>query len=317
MTLVRLFGFALFSLAATISGASAQDYPKQTVRIVVPFGPGSTTDLLARIIGDKLAERWGQPVIVENRPGVAGTASVARSAPDGYTLMLTSNGHTIIGALNKSLSFDPVKDFAGITKVATLPIVLVVPPALPAKNLAELTALAKQKPGGLSFSSAGVASASYLAGELYKQSAKIEIVHVPYKSGTESLTSTARGDTQMNVNVLTPVLEFIKTDRVRAIAVAAPKRSPAIADVPTFAEAGLFDYDAWFGFMAPANTPAAILNKVSQDIAQVLGTPEIQTRMERQAIILGSSTPAQMDATVKADTERYSKVLQAANIQRE
>jgi tripartite-type tricarboxylate transporter receptor subunit TctC len=140
---------------------------------------------------------------------------------------------------------------------------------------------------------------------------------VPYKSGTESLTSTARGDTQMNVNVLTPVLEFIKTDRVRAIAVAAPKRSPAIADVPTFAEAGLFDYDAWFGFMAPANTPAAILNKVSQDIAQVLGTPEIQTRMERQAIILGSSTPAQMDATVKADTERYSKVLQAANIQRE
>jgi tripartite-type tricarboxylate transporter receptor subunit TctC len=317
MTLVRLFGFALFSLAATISGASAQDYPKQTVRIVVPFGPGSTTDLLARIIGDKLAERWGQPVIVENRPGVAGTASVARSTPDGYTLMLTSNGHTIIGALNRSLSFDPVKDFAGITKVATLPIVLVVPPALPAKNLAELTALAKSKPGGLSFSSAGVASASYLAGELYKQSAKIEIVHVPYKSGTESLTSTARGDTQMNVNVLTPVLEFIKTDRVRAIAVAAPKRSPAIPDVPTFAEAGLFDYDAWFGFMAPANTPAAILNKVSQDIAQVLATPEIQTRMERQAIFLGSSTPAQMDTTVKADTERYNKVLQAANIQRE
>jgi tripartite-type tricarboxylate transporter receptor subunit TctC len=317
MTLVRLFGFALFSLAATISGASAQDYPKQTVRIVVPFGPGSTTDLLARIIGDKLAERWGQPVIVENRPGVAGTASVARSTPDGYTLMLTSNGHTIIGALNRSLSFDPVKDFAGITKVATLPIVLVVPPALPAKNLAELTALAKSKPGGLSFSSAGVASASYLAGELYKQSAKIEIVHVPYKSGTESLTSTARGDTQMNVNVLTPVLEFIKTDRVRAIAVAAPKRSPAIPDVPTFAEAGLFDYDAWFGFMAPANTPAAILNKVSQDIAQVLATPEIQTRMERQAIFLGSSTPAQMDATLKADTERYNKVLQAANIQRE
>jgi tripartite-type tricarboxylate transporter receptor subunit TctC len=317
MTLVWLFGFALFSLAATISGASAQDYPKQTVRIVVPFGPGSTTDLLARIIGDKLAERWGQPVIVENRPGVAGTASVARSTPDGYTLMLTSNGHTIIGALNRSLSFDPVKDFAGITKVATLPIVLVVPPALPAKNLAELTALAKSKPGGLSFSSAGVASASYLAGELYKQSAKIEIVHVPYKSGTESLTSTARGDTQMNVNVLTPVLEFIKTDRVRAIAVAAPKRSPAIPDVPTFAEAGLFDYDAWFGFMAPANTPAAILNKVSQDIAQVLATPEIQTRMERQAIFLGSSTPAQMDATLKADTERYNKVLQAANIQRE
>jgi tripartite-type tricarboxylate transporter receptor subunit TctC len=177
--------------------AQAQNYPNQVVRIVVPFSAGSATDILARAVAEKLSDRWSQQVVVENRPGIGGTTSVAKSAPDGYTLMLTSNGHTVAGVVNKNLQFDPVKDFAGITQVATVPLVLIINPDLPAKTVKEFIELAKAKPGTLNFASPGLGSTTFIAGALFKTTAKIDIVHVPYKGAPESVTSVIRGDSQM------------------------------------------------------------------------------------------------------------------------
>ncbi len=264
-----LVGIAGVLVSSVATGQTPADppYPGQAVRLVVPFSAGSVTDLLARIIGEKLGERWGQQLIVENRPGIPGTASVAKSAPDGYTLMLTSNGHTVAAVLNKNLPFDPVREFSGVTQVASVPLVLIVPPDSPAATLRELVALAKDRPGALNFASSGLASTAYISGELFKQTAKIDIVHVPYKGAPESLTGIMRADSHMFFAGINIALDLIQSGKVRPLAVAAPKRIATLPSVPTFAEAGMpeFEYDAWFGVMAPANTPIAIRTKVSQD----------------------------------------------------
>src|SRR3954470_13271381 len=189
MTRFGIFALAGAALIAATSGAFAQTYPAQRVTIVVPFTAGSITDGLARILADKLADMWKQQVIVENRPGIPGTTAGAKTAPDGYTLMLTSNGHTIARAITKSLQYDPVKDFAGVSQVASVPLVAVVPPDLPVKSIKEFIDLAKQKPGQLNFSSAGVASTTYLSAEIFKQNAQINIVHVPYRGLPEATTA--------------------------------------------------------------------------------------------------------------------------------
>jgi tripartite-type tricarboxylate transporter receptor subunit TctC len=195
LRILLLLALLLPSLAhAQGQPADPAAYPNQTVRIVVPFSAGSNTDGQARVIADKLGELWRQQVIVENRPGFAGTNSAAKSTPDGYTLLLTSSGHSISGVLHKNLSFDPIKDFTAVTQVTTVPVALIVSPDLPAKNVKEFIDLANAKPGALNFSSAGTASTSYLAGELFKQTAKINIVHIPYKGGPEAMTAVIRGD---------------------------------------------------------------------------------------------------------------------------
>ena len=233
-----LFGVA--ALFGSAPGALAQsDYPNQRVTIIVPFSAGSITDGLARVLADRLGDMWKQQVIVENRPGIAGTASVARSAPDGYTLMLTSNGHTIGAVVNKNLPYDPAKDFAGVTEVATVPQALIVPPDLPAKNVTEFVALAKASPGKMNFSSAGLASTSYLGAELLKQTAKIDIVHVPNKGAPEAITSVMRNDSQLFFLGVNLAIELKQAGKIKVIAVSTPKRSPAMADVPTVAESGL------------------------------------------------------------------------------
>src|SRR4030088_2284224 len=200
-TTLRATLLALSTVAASAFGtsfdASAQAYPNQVVRIVVPFSAGSITDGLARILADKLGDLWKQQVIVENRPGLPGTTAVAKSTPDGYTLMLTSNGHTIAGAINKSIQFDPVKDFAGVSRVAAVPLVAIVPPDFPGNSVKDFIALANEKPGQLNFSSAGAASTPYLTAESLKQDAKIDIVHVPYKGSPEATTAVIRGDAQL------------------------------------------------------------------------------------------------------------------------
>jgi tripartite-type tricarboxylate transporter receptor subunit TctC len=303
-------------LAQTSSEVAAQSYPSRTVTIVVPFGAGSITDGLARVLADKLTGMWKQTVIVENKPGLPGTTSVARSAPDGYTLMLTSNGHTIARVINKDVLFDPVKDFAGVTVIASVPLVAIVPVDLPAKTLKEFIALANASPGKLNFSSAGVASTSFLSAEIFRQGAKINILHVPYKGVPDATTAVIRGDVQMYFAPIPNARELSSTGKVRALAINSDKRAPQLPDVPTIAEAALPDYkyESWFGVMAPASTPREILNKVSRDIAEVLKMADVRERLTGFGSIPAPNTPEQFDAIIKSDTERYAKVLRDAGI---
>jgi tripartite-type tricarboxylate transporter receptor subunit TctC len=309
-------GFAALIAANSAGLAQPAEYPNRMVRIVVPFSAGSNTDTQARIIADKLAELWRQQVIVENRPGVAGTASVAKTAPDGYTLMLTSSGHTIAATLHKNLPFDPVKDFSGVTQVTSVAAALVVPPDLPAKTVQQFIALAKENPGSLNFASAGTASTSYLAGEIFKQTAKIDIVHVPHKGAPEAFTSILRGDAQLYMSSVNLALELNAAGKVRILAVTSSKRFAGLPDVPTVAESGLPDlvYESWFGVMAPAGTPASILNKASEDIARVLRSPDVEGRMKSQGMSVVTQTPQQFDAMIKSEAERFGRILRAAGI---
>ncbi len=307
---------AAVAFAATCAAAQdAAKYPEQLVRIVVPFSAGSMTDLLARVVADKLAQRWNQQVIVENRPGLAGTSSVAKGPADGYTLMLTSNGHTVIGHLNKNLAFDPLKDFVGVTPVATTPLIMVVPPNSPAKSVKDLIEMARAKPGALNYSSAGLGSTTGIAGALFKQTTKTDIVHVPFKGLPETHTAIIRGDVAVGFSFFAAAGDLIQSGKVRALAITGPKRLSVLPDVPTFKEAGLpeFEYDSWFGILAPAGVPKAIVAKASQDIAEVLGMPDVKARFEPQGALLVSSQPERFDQTIKGDAERYSTLFKATN----
>jgi tripartite-type tricarboxylate transporter receptor subunit TctC len=313
--MLRVISLASAALAASVLGASAQTYPSQTVRIVVPFSAGSITDGLARILADKLSDMWKQQVIVENRPGLPGTTGVSKAAPDGYTLMLTSNGHTIAGSINKSLQFDPVKDFAGVSRVASVPLVAIVPPDFPGKTLKDFITLANEKPGQLNFSSAGVASTSYLSAEIFKQDAKIDIVHVPFKGAPEATTAVLRNDVQMYFAPIPATKDLSATGKVKAVAINSAERVPQLPDVPTIAETlPNYKYESWFGVLAPAGTPQPILTKVSEDIAKVLQMPDVREKLLAQGSIPAPNTPAEFDAINKADTERYSKILKDAGI---
>jgi tripartite-type tricarboxylate transporter receptor subunit TctC len=303
--------------AASGAGAQTAGYPNQTVRIVNPFTAGSVSDILGRAIAEKLSAMWHQPVVVENRPGIAGTVSVANAAPDGYTLISTSNGHTIVNAINKDLTIDGIRDFTGITQIASVPLVLIVNNDLPAKDLKELVALAKAKPGQINFTSAGLASSNYLATEVLKQTAHIDIAHVPFRGTPEQFTSIMRGDSQMSVAFLGPTMPFITSNKVRALAVTSPQRYPSLPDVPTMAEAGLPDYkyDSWFGIMAPAKTPPAIVKKIHDDIVTVMKDPEIQARWKNlSAIPVVNNSADEFNAIIRSDTERYGKLLKAAGV---
>ena len=319
MTALRTTLLALSTVAAAAFGgsldASAQAYPNQVVRIIVPFSAGSITDGLARILADKLGDLWKQQVIVENRPGLPGTTAVAKSAPDGYTLMLTSNGHTIASAINKSIQYDPVKDFAGVSRVAAVPLVAIVPPDFPGKTLKDFIAAANEKPGQLNFSSAGVASTSYLSAEILRQDAKIKIQHVPYKGAPEATTAVIRNDVQMYMAPIPSTQELTATGKVKALAINSAKRVPQLPDVPTVAETlPNYKYESWFGVLAPAGTPQAILTKVSEDIAKVLEMPDVREKLLAQGSIPSPTTPAEFDAINKSDTERYGKILKDAGI---
>jgi tripartite-type tricarboxylate transporter receptor subunit TctC len=320
MRMIRLALLGVVSLAiASVNGAAQaqQGYPNQVVRIVVPFSAGSATDLLARAVGDKLAERWKQQVVVENRPGLAGTASVAKAPADGYTLMLTSNGHTVAGVLNKNLTFDPVKDFAGITPIASVPLVMIINPGLPAKTLKEFIELAKAKPGTLNFASPGLGSSTFIAGALFRHAANLNLVHVPYKGAPESNMSVVRGDAHLYFTPANTALELMQSGKVRVLAVATDSRVPSMPDIPTLKEAGVpnFSYASWFGLMAPAGTPVAIIDKISKDVGDILKDPALQDRMAKQGgVVVMHSSPAKFDELIRSDTARYTKLFQDAGI---
>ena len=305
---------ALIASIVAVTDALAQDpakYPEQSVRIVVPFSAGSMTDLLARVIGDRLQQLWNKDVIIENRPGLAGTSSVAKGAADGYTLMLTSNGHTVIGHLNKNLAFDPVKDFVGVTQVAITPLIMVVPPDSPAKTVENLIEMARAKPGALNYSSAGLGSTTGIAGALFKQTTKTDIVHVPFKGLPETHTAIIRGDVAVGFSFFSAAGDLIQSGKVRALAVTAPNRLSVLPDVPTFKEAEVpeFEYDSWFGILAPHGVPKAIVTKVSQDVGQVLQLPELRAKFEPQGVVLVATSPEQFDQILRRDAKRYSTLF--------
>jgi tripartite-type tricarboxylate transporter receptor subunit TctC len=311
-----LLGFIAAISVTMAQPVSAQQYPSQIVRIVVPFSAGSNTDAQARVIADKLSQMWKQQVIVENRPGIAGTASVAKSAPDGHTLMLTSSGHPVANVISPSAPFDPVKDFAGVTQVSAVSAALVAPPELPANNLKDFIALAQKSPGKMNFASAGTASTSYLAGEIFKQVAKVNLVHVPYKGAPEAMNSILRNDAQLYFASATFSPGLITSKKIKVLAVSGSKRAPRLPDVPTAGEAGLpgYVYDSWFGVMAPAGVPAAILNKVSADIASVLRLPDVVKAVDNQGLVVRTQSPAEFDKLIRSEAERYGKILRDAGI---
>jgi tripartite-type tricarboxylate transporter receptor subunit TctC len=317
MQLGRTVGFAVAALIAFTAGANAQSYPDQSVKIIVPFGAGSITDTLARTLADKLGPIWKQNVIVENRPGLPGTTSAAKSPADGYTLMVTSNGHVIAKTLNKNVQFDPVDDFVGITRLVEVPFIMIVPPSLPAKTLKEFIDLAKKEPGKYTFSSAGVASTTFLAGETLRQSADLKLAHLPTKGVPDAITAVLRGDVAFYFAPIPNAIEQSKAGNVRMLAVSSSKRYKDLPEVPTVAEAGApsFQYSSWFGLMAPKGTPKAVVDKINADVHEVLKMPDVVKRLSTLGSLPSPNSPAEFDAIIKSDEKVYADLLAKAGVQ--
>jgi tripartite-type tricarboxylate transporter receptor subunit TctC len=316
-----LLKWALGALvAAAVAGlpsapVSAQSWPTQRVTIVVPFGAGSVTDILARIFADEMTRKWGQQVIVENRPGLAGTAAVAKAAPDGYTLMVTSNGHTVSGLVSKDAPFDPVKDFAGITRLGSAPLFLIAYPGTPVKTVKDVIELAKKEPGKLNFSSPGLASTTFIAGALFRKAADVNIVHVPFRSAPDAVTAVLRGDAQLYFAPVNLARDQAEAGKVTAVAAATATRMPELPNTPTFTEAGLpFVYDSWFGLMAPHGVPKPILDKASKDWAEALKAPDMQAKIKGQFLEGKTDTPEAMDKIIKDETANLTEVFKEAGL---
>jgi len=306
---------ALLALSATT--AIAQSFPAKPVKIIVPSTPGDGSDILARSIAQKLTERWGQSVIVENRPGaggVVGTEASAKSPADGYTVIMGNAGsHAINQALYPKLSYDVVRDFAPITLVASAPNVFVVNPSVPARTVAEFIALAKKEPGKYSFASGGNGSSAHLNGEMLKSFAGIEMTHVPYKGSSPAITDVIAGQVQLMIGNLPPILPFIKSGKVRALGVTTTTRFAATPDVPPISETVPgYESLAWFGLFAPAATPKDILTKWHGDVVAVLALPEIRERVAQLGFDVVGNTPEAYAALVRGDIAKWQKVVKAS-----
>jgi tripartite-type tricarboxylate transporter receptor subunit TctC len=323
--------YRICSLAAavtlTVSGACAAAdsiaYPDKPIRFIVTFAPGGGTDIFARAIAVKLTEAWGQPVIVDNRAGGNGNIGadiVAKAPPDGYTILLTTNATIVINPHLSKLPYDPVRDFAPVSQVATLPFVLLVHPTLAVKSVPELIALAKAKPGALNYGSSGGGGGAHLGGEMMKTAAKIDMTHVPYKGAAPALVALLSGEVQfMFVSILTAT-PLIESGRVRAIAVSGLKRSPALPNVPAVAETpGLagFETDLWYGMLAPAKMNPRVVDKLYAETRKILFQPEFRNRYEPTGTQMVGSTPAQFAATIKKDLVKWGEVIKTANIKLE
>ena len=306
-------------LLLALSHPALAQYPNRAVKLVVPFPPAGATDIVGRIVAQKLGEQMGQSVVVENKPGAGGSIGsdlVAKSAPDGYTLLMaTSSTHSIGPALQK-LPYDPLKDFAPITHVANVPNVLVVSPVLPVASVQELIAYAKARPGQLNFASSGVGTIVHLNGELFKMLAGVDLVHVPYKGTALSIPDVANGSVAMLFDSLASVQPHIKAGRVRPLAVNAQRRSALLPEVPTLAEAGMpaFDRYTWFGMFAPAGTPKEIVARVNAEVAAALKAPDLLERFAAAGAEAVGSTPEQFIERIKSDATRWAEVIRAANV---
>jgi tripartite-type tricarboxylate transporter receptor subunit TctC len=316
----RLLGIVTLLLMACPFIARAQGaYPTKPIRLITPFAPGGSTTAVGRVIGQALTERWGQNVIIDNRPGgnmIIGTEALAKAAPDGYTLILTTNAHVINPSLFAKLPYDPIKDFAPVGNVYSSEFVLVINPTLPANNLQELIALAKAKPGQLNYATTGAGGSGHLANEMFAMLAGIKTQHIPYKGAGPAMVDLIGGQIQMFINNPLTVIGHIRNGRMRGIAVTGATRMPALPQVPTFTEAGLpgMEVKPWFCILAPAGTPKPLIDKLSTEIARIVATPEVQDFLAKQGMDPFSSTPEQLSALMKADMARWAKFIKAANI---
>ena len=312
----------LAGLAAAAT-AAAQDYPNRPVRLVVPYPAGSSSnDIIARFLAQKLSAALGQQVLVENRPGAGGNVGseyVARAAPDGYTLLVATNGPQAIAPNVFKLNYDSQKDLAPVAMVANVPYMLLMHPSLPAKNVRELIALAKARPGQLLFASSGNAGTRHLCWELFKSMAGIDIVHVPYKGGAPAMMDTIGGQTQLYCSGLVAAGPQLKAGKLRALGMGTPERSRVMPDVPTVAEQGLpgFDVASWFGIMAPANTPEPIIQRLHAEISRIVATEEMRNFLLSQGAEPMPMDPAKFRAFLKAETEKWGKVVRSAGLKLE
>lgn len=310
------------ALAAASTAALGQSYPTRTVRVIVPYAPGGNTDFTARVVGQKLTDVFGQQVVVENRPGGAtniGSDVVAKAVPDGYTLLMGGASNAINMSLIAKMPYDTLRDFAPISHCVTGANVLSVHPSLPAKNLKELIALAKARPGQLRFGSSGIGSSNQMAGELLKMMAGINIEHVPYKGNAPALTDTIGGHIEMMFSGVPSLLPHIQSGRLRGIAIGSLKRFPALPNVPTFDESGVKGYEAttWFGLMAPAKTPREIVVRVSVETDKILKSQEIRERFQVEGLEPVGGTPESFGQFIRAEIEKYAKVVKAGNLKGE
>ena len=296
-----------------------QNYPSKTVRLVVPFAAGGSTDVIARVLAPKLTEAWGQQVIVDNRPGgstVIATDLVAKAAPDGHVLLVTPAPFTIVPSLMKKLPYDPAKDFEPITLINTTPLVVVVHPGVPAKNIKEMIALAKAKPGIMNFGSSGSGGSNHLAGELFNAMANVKIVHVPYKGNAPALADLVGGHVDIVFNGLTSALPFIKSGKLRALGMTSLNRSAALPEMPTLDEAGLkgFQAVAWNGLTGPARMPKEAVAKIADAVARIMKSPELAEHLKREGSDPVGSTTPEYAAFLRDEIAKWKKVIERAGI---
>jgi tripartite-type tricarboxylate transporter receptor subunit TctC len=303
------------------TAARAADWPSRPIRIVVPQSPGASTDLTARLIAQRLGETFRQTIIVDNRPGssgIAGSEIVARSAPDGYTLMVIASSFSINPALGRKLPYDSLKDFTAISQLSKFPNMMAAHPSTPVKSLADVIAAAKAKPGQLTYASAGVATGTHMSVELLKYMTGIDLLHVPYKGGGPAATATMGGQTQLMVGTTVGVLPHVRTGKLKAIAVTSARRSAAAPDVPAFAETVPgYEHEPWNGMFAPAGLPKALLARLNSEVARILQSPEMKKVFEQDGADVVASTPEAFTIHLKAEIAKWMKVAKAAGIKAE
>jgi tripartite-type tricarboxylate transporter receptor subunit TctC len=322
--MVRLKAVAIafclcFAALALSRAAVAEDWPTRPVTLIVPFAPGGTTDIVARIVGQALSARLGQSVVIENLGGAGGTLGAnqaAKAAPDGYTIFMATVAHTMAPGIYKSLPYDFVKDFEPITVVASVPNIVIVHPAVPAKTVGELLAYIRANPGKVNYGSAGIGSTEHMSGELFAAMADLKMVHVPYKGGAPMMADIIAGHIEMAIETSGSASPHIKAGSVRALAVSTAKRSPLFPDLPTLAEAGLSGYDVttWYGMLAPTGTPAAIRERLYKEMSEILRSPEIAARFRDIGADPGGNTPAEFADFIKVETAKWIKLAKDAHI---
>lgn len=310
------------SLLFAADQSFAQTYPIKPIRLVVPAAPGGASEVLGRVLGQKLLEGWGKPVVIDHRPGgqgIIGSQAVASAAPDGYTLLLVATGYVVNPSIYPKLPYDTLRDFTRITVIATSPNVIVVHPSVPAKSISELIALAKTKPGALNYASSGVGGGGHLSVELLKRMADIDLVHIPFKGGGDATTAVVAGQVQVLSTSSGAAMPQVRAGRLRVLAVTSARRAPELADVPTVAESGLpeYSFESWFGLLGPARLPASIVYKLSDEISNILRASDVRAKLTALGFEPVGNTPEQFDRMVKAEVPKWAKVVQAARIQLE